>query len=576
MVHGDALSSITSVVSAEHSLPSFARSVASDQSAASKNNHLNRHAQIDHRQSKPLFSSPCADKPSFASSFNIAHVNINSITAPYWLDELEQFAESNHIHVLCTTETKLDTTVNKSLYTMSSFSQPLTRHRNRKGGGVAIYARNYISCTRICELELEDVEWVWVKIRVKCHAILICCVYFPPNKGSDDFRNFLDKLSDSVIRAQQYVPSLLIILGDFNVGNVYLRPEFTNHSGITSLDVLFKDTVHCLDMKQLISEPTRISGTVANLRDLILVSDTQNIIRHDLLSPFSQIDHIPIYASLKYPVKSNKTYIKTMWDYRKMNIDEFIHMFEQKDWNEINDMEIDEAVKFLTKLILDAASRCIPKRNIYVHEKDKPWVNAALKSKIKQRNKLFAIAKNSKVIAMNRRLKRKYLNNQIKKLVESKQNPRKYHQIIRKMIGRNYSSSFPPLITTNGEIIENNEDKTNLLNDYFASQSKCLSPELEVPLCVLNDDIPTLEEIAITEDEVFIELKNLNVNKACGSDGIPNKILKMIAIFLKEPLTKILNKSLAERKYPTDWKHANVIPVFKNKGTMSDVKHTGQ
>ena len=107
---------------------------------------------------------------------------------------------------------------------------------------------------------------------------------------------------------------------------------------------------------------------------------------------------------------------------------------------------------------------------------------------------------------------------------------------------------------------------------YFASQSKCLSPEREVPLCLLNADIPTLEKITITEDEVLIELKKLNINKACGSDGIPNKILKMIAIFLKEPLTKILNKSLAERKYPTDWKHANVIPVFKNKGTMSDVK----
>ena len=91
--------------------------------------------------------------------------------------------------------------------------------------------------------------------------------------------------------------------------------------------------------------------------------------------------------------ESKISYVKTMRDYRKMNIDEFIHMFEQKDWSEINDMEIDKAVKPVTKFILNAASRCIPKMNISVLEKDKPWVNAALKSKINLRNKLFAIAK---------------------------------------------------------------------------------------------------------------------------------------------------------------------------------------
>ena len=113
---------------------------------------------------------------SRASTFNVSHVNINSITAPYRLDELEQFTESNKIHILCTTETKLDAAVHQSLYTLSSFSQPFTKHRNRRGGGVAIFARKYISCTRICELELEEVEWVWVKTRVKNGTLMICCV----------------------------------------------------------------------------------------------------------------------------------------------------------------------------------------------------------------------------------------------------------------------------------------------------------------------------------------------------------------------------------------------------------------
>ena len=85
-------------------------------------------------------------------------------------------------------------------------------------------------------------------------------------------------------------------------------------------------------------------------------------------------------------------------------------------------------------------------------------------------------------------------------------------------------------------------------------------------------EIPTLQMITITEDEVFNQLKALKTNKSTGSDGIPNKILKMIAIFLKEPLAKLFNKSISKGKYPSSWKHAHIIPVFKCKGSSSDVK----
>ena len=141
------------------------------------------------------------------------------------------------------------------------------------------------------------------------------------------------------------------------------------------------------------------------------------------------------------------------------------------------------------------------------------------------------------------------------------------------MIGRQHFSSIPPLIAVNGGVHENDTDKANLLNDFFASQSQDIMSGQEVPSCVGPErDVPSLTELSITEDEVFRQLKVLNVSKACGPDGVPNKILKMLAIFLKEPLAKLFNKSLAEGKYPTDWKHANIIPIFKNKGATSDVK----
>ena len=104
---------------------------------------------------------------------------------------------------------------------------------------------------------------------------------------------------------------------------------------------------------------------------------------------------------------------------------------------------------------------------------------------------------------------------------------------------RESSLSLPPLTITNGEIIDDNENKTILFNDCFASQLKFLSPEREVPVCLPSDNILILD--ITNNDDVCSELKSLNVNNACGPDGIPNKILGTIVIFLKEPLAKLFN-----------------------------------
>ena len=47
-------------------------------------------------------------------------------------------------------------------------------------------------------------------------------------------------------------------------------------------------------------------------------------------------------------------------------------------------------------------------------------------------------------------------------------------------------------------------------------------------------------------------------------------MLQLVAIIIAEPLTKLFNKSLQSGIYPTSWKHANIKPIFKNKGSPSD------
>ena len=63
--------------------------------------------------------------------------------------------------------------------------------------------------------------------------------------------------------------------------------------------------------------------------------------------------------------------------------------------------------------------------------------------------------------------------------------------------------------------------------------------------------------------EIFNILKHLNVSKAVGPDKISKRILKECAISLSEPLARLFNLSLAQGVFPSCWKIANVIPIFK-------------
>jgi hypothetical protein len=69
---------------------------------------------------------------------------------------------------------------------------------------------------------------------------------------------------------------------------------------------------------------------------------------------------------------------------------------------------------------------------------------------------------------------------------------------------------------------------------------------------------------------VYKELSHLNVTKSTGLDNIPARFLRDGAIFLKIPITYIINMSIVDRQVPDELKSARVKPLFK-KNCRSEV-----
>lgn len=83
------------------------------------------------------------------------------------------------------------------------------------------------------------------------------------------------------------------------------------------------------------------------------------------------------------------------------------------------------------------------------------------------------------------------------------------------------------------------------------------------------DTIPELDD-AIALGEVERAIKQCNNKSAPGLDGISYAVIKKFQIHLGPLLTLLYNQVLSCGKTPSEWSHAVIIPLFKNKGPRNN------
>lgn len=94
-----------------------------------------------------------------------------------------------------------------------------------------------------------------------------------------------------------------------------------------------------------------------------------------------------------------------------------------------------------------------------------------------------------------------------------------------------------------------------------------------VPYCPISkSQSHCIGLLSFSEYDVMRQIKRLDIFKGAGPDGIPPVFIKRCGTVLALPLTIIYNQSLNTGVFPTEWKKARIVPVYK-KGDNSDVKN---
>ena len=230
-----------------------------------------------------------------------------------------------------------------------------------------------------------------------------------------------------------------------------------------------------------------------------------------------------------------------------------------------------EAATKLTKTTVDIY---FPIETIKLRYKNRnPWITQELKNDIKIRDRLYIILKNNptpeniiilKIINLTkqRKAERDYYREQFEihqhDLKKSWSNEK-----ISLAKKTNIQLKTPTIFLINNQYTTDRQTISNTFNDYFInvgnSLAKNKNSDVNLMLYVQYYD-KSIDMPEINTAEIISVITSLSYS-AAGYDEIPASIMKQLIVYYVQPLTSLINKSIAQGKFPNELKLANVLPI---------------
>ena len=436
-------------------------------------------------------------------------------------------------------------------------STAMAHMSRRPEGGGAIMVKNHLNPTEGPQIEAE---MLLVSIAPTDKVVWTIGACYRPEVDQDQI---LDKICCAIdnIDTQN-----VILMGDFNFRNI----NWETGECTSAREQKFLDTLQDNLLVQMVDSPTRGS----NLLDLVLVGDPSAVTKCEVGEAFGNSDHQIVTTEISCPVPRinfapRKIYLYSKGDYQKLNSD-----FQEVDWEaKLSHPNIEENWLFIKETYNTLIEEHIPHKLVKPGRRHAPpWSRYKSVRKAKSDKRKSQVRANisqleaDKIIHQHdkravddsiRIAKSDYEDQLVQKIPE---NPKLFWNYTRHF---SRSSQTVETLTENGRNITNDEDKVEILNNFFASVLT-VEPDSNLPFAKPppKDIKYILEDIEVTPDMVRRKLIHLKANKANGPDNISTNVLRKCPD-LDQPLTIIYNQSIQRGSMPQDWRDANITPLFK-------------
>ncbi len=458
---------------------------------------------------------------------------------------------------------------------LDGYQVPFYRNRGSRGGGVMVYVKEDITAIHRDDLNLPDIEMIWLELKFQKKNIMFGTFYRAPGSTVAEVDEFMLYYSQTLERVLSENPDMVVCVGDFNDKCMTWDGDHSD----SEMGFKLYNYINDMHFFQMIEEPTRVddNGT-ASLLDLILTDSPGYMDQIGTLPPLSDLDHSVIYGFITFVDYRPAKVKREVWYYNKADFELINRMLLDAPWYIFgNDDPIDIIVDYYYNILFGVIDEFIPRREFTQRKKDKPWMNGFLRKLISIRNRMNGVYKRTnrpdhKILRNEMRAvtkkelvyaQRRYYQGLKDDLGDRTTNVKRFWSIMKRLYGSKVKGSIPTLICGDDHY-SSDTDKAEHFAEYFAEQCSIDEPPdgyTFPPMRYLTED--RLNDIYFDEPEVWDIMRKLNPAKASGPDKISYRFLKECALTLARPFCLLFQRSMNDGIFPTKWKLSHISPVFK-------------
>ena len=280
--------------------------------------------------------------------------------------------------------------------------------------------------------------------------------------------------------------------------------------------------------------------------------------------------------------------------YKNFDEAEFLAEVDKISWWEVYSCDdVDLAVDIFTKKLTDILDKMAPVKKFQIKSKYAAWVNDTTKNKMKVRN--LAQQKATPTGTAEDWSYYKQLRNEVTSLLrEDKLNWQKNKltsceeacetgKIWKNILGwLNWSSSSSPTkLLKDGKLETSPRKIADIQNRYYIDKVHTIRSSMQGhnrdPLELLRQRLGGLQASfssrAVNPDQVEKIIGKLKNSKTSGLDNLDTYNIKLNKKIIVPSVCHILNLSIMSNEFPTKWKIAKVVPLYKGKGSKLDPKN---
>ena len=347
-----------------------------------------------------------------------------------------------------------------------------------------------------------------------------------------------------------------IVMGDLNI--------HLNDDGNYDAEVL-RDTMYALGLTQHVDFYTHIAGNILD----VIITEAGSTIKVTMCEPGPFIsDHRAIVSEFSIPREVITTQTSSFRKLSNINVQQMQQDLSQIEISEnITDIDlIVQEIEEQFKKVMDMHAPVQTKK--LTHRKKYPWFSDSVKEqkqKVRCRERVWKkylteptlTALKIERAKYNNMLKQEKIKTLSEKVQECESNIKKLYKLVSEITGTTMDNPLPKG--------ESDEDLANQFSEFFMNKILNTRNSLEgYPLFKATNSSNTVSFNSfepLTEKEVT-EIINSMATKSCESDIIPTTVLKNSLPGVITNITKIVNISLTEGKFPNNWKVAIIRPLL--------------